>query len=467
MTFKVGDHVSCLWRDGVEYVAEVLEIRTASSGMIEYYVHYLDFNRRMDEWVEQDRVQEKKAETLKLSEEAERSRTRGQKRKFYEENHVQDSPEDPNFFALEKEHEKLTKIKNISKIEFGQFEIEAWYYSPYPEEYNTASVLYICEYCVKYMRKKKSLLRHQCLLSHPPGLEIYRHNGVGLWEVDGKESKIYCQNLCLLAKLFLDHKTLYYDVEPFHFYVLTEVDASEKHHILGYFSKEKKSLDDYNLACILTLPPYQRKGYGKMLISFAYELSKREGKPGTPEKPLSDLGLLSFRSYWKQILLEILAQHRATLSIKDLVSMTAIKQEDIISTLQTLNLLKYWKGQYIISVTPKVIEEHLKTTRTKAFVPIDTRFLTWIPPRPSPSPTPTAIPPTSISSSNENLEKHIKGLRNSKSLSRDENNPGNIASPGSRSPSFTPPSSPRGSEFSKNIKQAHFQDKIMQDGRAD
>jgi hypothetical protein len=28
---------------------------------------------------------------------------------------------------------------------------------------------------------------------------------------------------------------------------------------VGYFSKEKNSPDDYNLACILTLPPYQRK----------------------------------------------------------------------------------------------------------------------------------------------------------------------------------------------------------------
>lgn len=36
--------------------------------------------------------------------------------------------------------------------------------------------------------------------------------------------QIYCQNLCLLAKLFLDHKTLYYDVEPFLFYVLTGIE---------------------------------------------------------------------------------------------------------------------------------------------------------------------------------------------------------------------------------------------------
>jgi hypothetical protein len=44
-------------------------------------------------------------------------------------------------------------------------------------------------------------------------------------KVDGNVSKLYCQNLCLLAKLFLDHKTLYYDVEPFLFYVLTKNDT--------------------------------------------------------------------------------------------------------------------------------------------------------------------------------------------------------------------------------------------------
>lgn len=48
--------------------------------------------------------------------------------------------------------------------------------------------------------------------------------------------QVYCQNLCLLAKLFLDHKTLYFDVEPFLFYVLTEND-SHGCHIVGYFSK--------------------------------------------------------------------------------------------------------------------------------------------------------------------------------------------------------------------------------------
>ena len=48
---------------------------------------------------------------------------------------------------------------------------------------------------------------------------------LSVFEVDGNVNKIYCQNLCLLVKLFLDHKTLYYDVEPFLFYVLTRVSS--------------------------------------------------------------------------------------------------------------------------------------------------------------------------------------------------------------------------------------------------
>ena len=55
---------------------------------------------------------------------------------------------------------------------------------------------------------------------------------MSVFEVDGYIHKLYCQNLCLLAKLFLDHKTLYFDVEPFMFYVLTEVDKYGCHLVI-------------------------------------------------------------------------------------------------------------------------------------------------------------------------------------------------------------------------------------------
>lgn len=58
------------------------------------------------------------------------------------------------------------------------------------------------------MKSKSILERHmdKCGLTHPPANEIYRKDSLSVFEVDGNTNKIYCQNLCLLAKLFLDHK---------------------------------------------------------------------------------------------------------------------------------------------------------------------------------------------------------------------------------------------------------------------
>ena len=92
----------------------------------------------------------------------------------------------------------------------------------------------------------------QCVQRQPAGKEIYRKGTLSLFEVDGLDHKLYCQNLCLLAKLFLDHKTLYFDVVPFLFYILCEVDKQGAH-VVGYFSKEKESPEGnefYFIHCI-------------------------------------------------------------------------------------------------------------------------------------------------------------------------------------------------------------------------
>jgi len=115
----------------------------------------------------------------------------------------------------------------------------------------------------------------------------------------------YCQNLCYIAKLFLDHKTLYFDVDPFLFYIMCEVDQYG-YHPVGYYSKEKYSDVGYNLACILTFPSHQRKGYGRFLIAFSYELTKKEEKVGSPEKPMSDLGQQAYIPYWTSTIVDFL-----------------------------------------------------------------------------------------------------------------------------------------------------------------
>lgn len=272
----------------------------------------------------------------------------------------------------------------IKKLEMGKYEMETWYASPYPEEYSRLPKIYVCEYCLKYMKTSVITRRHaaKCVWRHPPGDEIYRKGNISIFEVDGKKNKIYCQNLCLLAKLFLDHKTLYYDVEPFLFYIMTEVDHHGCH-MVGYFSKEKQSFLNYNVSCILTMPAYMRKGYGKMLIDFSYLLSRMEGKVGSPERPLSDLGLISYRSYWKDVLLNYLNNCKEReICIKDLSMETAINANDIVSTLQALGMLKYWKGKHLILKKQDFIDEHMKRKSLKKLDQnqvIDPSCLKWTP----------------------------------------------------------------------------------------
>jgi histone acetyltransferase MYST1 len=37
----------------------------------------------------------------------------------------------------------------------------------------------------------------------------------------------------------------------------------------------------------------------------------------------------------------------------------------VIDTLQVLNLVKYWKGQHVICVTPKLVEDLLASNKFK------------------------------------------------------------------------------------------------------
>uniref|UniRef100_A0A669CEN1 Histone acetyltransferase n=1 Tax=Oreochromis niloticus TaxID=8128 RepID=A0A669CEN1_ORENI len=223
----------------------------------------------------------------------------------------------------------------IKTIVFGRYELDTWYHSPYPEEYARLGRLYMCEFCLKYMKSQTILRRHmaKCVWKHPPGDEIYRKGNISVFEVDGKKNKIYCQNLCLLAKLFLDHKTLYYDVEPFLFYVMTEADNTGCH-LVGYFSKEKNSFLNYNVSCILTMPQYMRQGYGKMLIDF--KISQE----------------------------------------------TAVNPVDIVSTLQSLQMLKYWKGKHLVLKRQDLIDDwKAKETKRGNSKTIDPTALKWTPPK--------------------------------------------------------------------------------------
>ena len=256
INISVGAKIRCQWREGDIRDCEVIEKRTVD-GKAEYYVHYTDFNRRLDEWVAADRLHTPQASVGRSA--ADRKRKLDPAVASYGGatlSHADEAAAGELDAATQREHEAATRVKNINKIILGKWEIQTWYFSPFPKEYSSCDTLYFCEYDLHFTKKPEALQRYlrRSQLVHPPGDEIYRHGNISVFEVDGARARSFCQNLCLLAKLFLDHKTLYYDVDPFLFYVMTEWDEQGCHPV-AYFSKEKYSAEEYNLACILTLPP--------------------------------------------------------------------------------------------------------------------------------------------------------------------------------------------------------------------
>lgn len=373
-TYKIGAAVFCPYRkDGSFRPCVIIEKQRNSDGSVKYYVHYIEFNRRMDTWVSSEDVTDHDPS----------GRTRRQDVvEFVEEEYGGSNGMDPDSI---REHEEITKVKNVNRIELGRNIMETWYFSPIPREFfpeGSVDILYISEFTLDMYRHKSELERHyrRCKIRHPPGDEIYRddENKISMFEVDGAKSKIYSQNLSYIAKFFLDHKTLHWDVDPFLFYVLCEYDE-KGYHPVGYFSKEKYSEQGYNLACILTLPAYQRKGYGKFLISFSYELSKKEEKVGSPEKPLSDLGQLSYRSYWCFAVLEALLEMPGdAISVIEITKYTSIKTEDVILALKFLDLIKFVNGRYVLCADEGILREKLKRHPLKG-IRVDPERLHWAP----------------------------------------------------------------------------------------
>eukprot|EP00048_Salpingoeca_helianthica_P024147 m.30072 g.30072 ORF g.30072 m.30072 type:complete len:444 (+) comp9212_c1_seq1:23-1354(+) len=396
MVKKGPDHVQ---------LAEIIS-RKFDNTHYHYYVHYVDFNKRLDEWVREDQLQldtiqpppkkdDKKlqgAVAHKISESDKKKSAMMRKRKQSEmlldpgtpdpsgaaaaagpaeimevpQPHV---PRTSGAVQAPDPHNTITRMKNIEMIELGKHKMKPWYFAPYPECLTTAPIVYICEYCLTFNRSKTSFRHHKakCPWRHPPGNEIYRKGNLSFFEIDGRKNRAYAQNICLIAKLFLDHKTLYFDTDPFLFYVMTENDEHGCH-LLGYFSKEKESLEEYNVACILTLPCFQRMGYGKVLIEFSYELSKVEGKTGSPEKPLSDLGLLGYRAYWSQTIIEILRKRKEPISISEIAELTSIKPDDIVNTLHHFNIVKYFRGQNCLVLSEEQLKSHDKVMAKRKIV---------------------------------------------------------------------------------------------------
>ena len=57
-----------------------------------------------------------------------------------------------------------------------------------------------------------------------------------------------------------------------------------------------------------------------------------------------------------------------------------MQDDDIVSTLQYMNIIKYWEGQTTICVTPQMIEELINSVKYKRpRLTVDSSALRWKP----------------------------------------------------------------------------------------
>merc|ERR1712233_194000 len=128
-------------------------------------------------------------------------------------------------------------------------------------------------------------------------------------------------------------------------------------------------------------------GYGRLLIDFSYLLSKVEKQPGTPEKPLSDLGRVSYHSYWKSVVLEYLAtvRGRGHVTIQQLSAETALHPHDIALAFMLLGFIKRTSdmNKFLLAIEWSKVEAHMAKVKTSLRIALDPDALRWAPTPPS------------------------------------------------------------------------------------
>lgn len=260
----------------------------------------------------------------------------------------------------------------------------------YPANYAGGVYVAVCPFCLECRASDAALAQHmrKCAPRHPPGREIYRCGARSVFEVDGTEQPLFCQNLCVLGKAFLATKGLHVDVQPFLFYVLTE-NTPQGCYIVGYFSKQRiyasarPAEPVLCLSCIVVLPCFGGRGYGQLLIDVSYALVRRQHAVARPETPLSVSGERAFRRFWqravrREVLRAVTA--REVFTLDSLSARTGIVLDHVLIALEDLRWLQPDADAVVPCVQFELQEEQERLTASEHSLEfMDPSQLVWAP----------------------------------------------------------------------------------------
>ena len=90
-------------------------------------------------------------------------------------------------------------------------------------------------------------------------------------------------------------------------------------------------------------------------MGVSYELSKREGRVGGPEKPLSELGRKGYTGFWQARVANAILGTRAkvTLDVEEIAALCWMLVEDVVAALKEMGVLEDRKKGKVSMVIDK------------------------------------------------------------------------------------------------------------------
>ena len=122
----IGARLRCDWREGDQRDCEVIERRLVDD-VPQYYIHYADFNRRLDEWVDDERLHVPQPSAMRVGNERKRKLDPAVASCPTPLSHAADEAAAGELdAATQREHEAATRVKNINAIQLGKWRIQTW-----------------------------------------------------------------------------------------------------------------------------------------------------------------------------------------------------------------------------------------------------------------------------------------------------------------------------------------------------